>query len=41
LIGNIIEKDVLMSASKGVDVVFHLAAAFRELNVPDRHYYEV
>jgi nucleoside-diphosphate-sugar epimerase len=40
-IGTITDKNVLISASKGVDVVFHLAAAFRELNVPNSHYYEV
>jgi nucleoside-diphosphate-sugar epimerase len=26
---------------KGVDVVHHLAAAFRELNVPEKHYWDV
>ncbi|KJS32212.1 MAG: hypothetical protein VR64_08965 [Desulfatitalea sp. BRH_c12] len=41
LIGSITEKDVLMNACKDIDVVFHLAAAFRQLNVPDSHYYEV
>lgn len=41
LTGSITEKELLMSASKDVDVVFHLAAAFRQLNVTKSHYYGV
>jgi len=39
--GTITDPDLVDKSTAGVDVVFHLAAAFRELNVPDRHYYEV
>src|SRR5688572_12230763 len=41
LLGSVTDRDVVARAMQGVDVVHHLAAAFRELNVPERHYYEV
>jgi 2-alkyl-3-oxoalkanoate reductase len=41
VIGSITDLDTLHAASRNVDVVFHLAAAFRELNVPDSHYFAV
>jgi 2-alkyl-3-oxoalkanoate reductase len=39
--GSITDMDTVKASAANVDIVFHLAAAFRELNVPDSHYYEV
>jgi nucleoside-diphosphate-sugar epimerase len=41
VLGSVTEKDVVRRAVRDVEVVHHVAAAFREMNVPDRHYYEV
>jgi len=41
ILGSVTSRDVVARAMRGVDVVHHLAAAFRELNVPEKHYYEV
>lgn len=41
ILGSVTDKDVVTKAMQGVDVVHHLAAAFRELNVPEKHYYDV
>lgn len=41
VLGSVTDPGVVRSAVRGVEVVHHLAAAFREMNVPDRHYYEV
>jgi len=41
VIGSVTDKDVVSRCMEGVDVVQHLAAAFRELNVPNTHYDEV
>jgi nucleoside-diphosphate-sugar epimerase len=41
IIGSITDADLVDKSMEGVDFVFHLAAAFRELNVPDKHYYDV
>ncbi len=41
VLGSVTDKDVVNDSMKGVDVVHHLAAAFRELNVPDTYYEEV
>jgi nucleoside-diphosphate-sugar epimerase len=41
VIGSVTSRDVVARAMQGVDIVHHLAAAFRELNVPEKHYYEV
>ena len=41
VIGSVTDREVVPRCMKGVDVVQHLAAAFRELNVPESHYYEV
>lgn len=40
-IGSVTDPDVVADAVAGVDVVQHLAAAFREMNVPSSHYDEV
>ena len=41
LIGSVTDKSVVEKSMPGVEVVHHLAAAFRELNVPDTYYHEV
>ena len=41
LIGSITDKELVDKATEGVDFVFHIAAAFRELDVPNEHYYNV
>jgi 2-alkyl-3-oxoalkanoate reductase len=41
VIGTVTDREVVRKAMQGVDVVQHLAAAFRELNVPDTYYDEV
>jgi len=41
VIGSVTDKDVVDRCMSGVDVVQHLAAAFREMNVPDTYYDQV
>ena len=41
VIGSVTDREVVRRCMAGVDVVQHLAAAFRELNVPNSHYDEV
>jgi nucleoside-diphosphate-sugar epimerase len=41
IIGSVADSELVHRATEGIDFVFHLAAAFRELNVPDEHYYDV
>jgi nucleoside-diphosphate-sugar epimerase len=41
VIGSVTDREVVEKSMEGVDVVNHLAAAFRELNVPNRYYEEV
>lgn len=41
MLGNITSREVVTRAMQGVDVVHHLAAAFRERSMPESHYYEV
>lgn len=41
VIGSVADKDVVADCVEGVDIVQHLAAAFRELNVPESHYDEI
>ncbi len=40
-IGSVTDKDLVERAMQGVELVHHLAAAFRELNVPESFYDEV
>ena len=40
-IGSVTDKDKVEQCMNGVDIVHHLAAAFRELNVPESYYYDV
>jgi len=41
ILGSVTDKDVVRRAVRGVEVVHHVAAAFREMNVPDTYYHEV
>lgn len=40
-LGSIMDRDRVDRAVKGCEIVHHLAAAFRQLNVPDRYYWDV
>jgi len=39
--GSITRADLIEKCMEGVDVVFHLAAAFRQRNAPNKQYYDV
>lgn len=41
VIGSVTDRETVRRCMKGVDVVHHVAAAFRELSVPRRHYHDV
>jgi nucleoside-diphosphate-sugar epimerase len=41
VLGSVTDAAVVRQAMEGVEVVHHLAAAFREMNVPDSHYWNV
>ena len=41
VIGTVTDKEVVDRSMKGVEVVHHLAAAFRQLNVPNSYYWDV
>jgi nucleoside-diphosphate-sugar epimerase len=41
VIGSVVDKEIVTRATRGVEFVFHLAAAFRELNVPESFYKDV
>src|SRR4051812_4933621 len=41
VIGSVTDPDAVRRSMKSVEFVFHLAAAFRELNVPNSFYHEV
>jgi len=41
VIGSVTDRSVVDQVTQGVDIVHHLAAAFRELDVPNSYYYEV
>lgn len=41
VLGSVTDRDVVAKSMQGVEYVFHLAAAFRELNVPNTFYDEV
>ena len=40
-LGSIANKDLIDNMAKGCEVVHHLAAAFRQLNVPNRYYWDI
>jgi len=41
VIGSVTDAGVVERCMEGIEVVHHLAAAFREMNVPESHYFEV
>ena len=41
IIGDLTKKDTLLPAVKGVDTVYHIAAIFREQNVPHQLFFDV
>jgi nucleoside-diphosphate-sugar epimerase len=41
VLGSVTDPEVVRRSMRGVEVVHHLAAAFREMNVPDSHYWNV
>ncbi|MCZ6595752.1 MAG: NAD(P)-dependent oxidoreductase [Bacteroidetes bacterium] len=41
VIGSITEAELVDKCTDGMEFVFHIAAAFRELNVPQKYYYDV
>jgi nucleoside-diphosphate-sugar epimerase len=41
VIGSVTDRESVRRCMRGVDVVHHVAAAFRELSVPRRHYHDV
>jgi nucleoside-diphosphate-sugar epimerase len=41
ILGSVTDKEVVRRAVRGVELVHHVAAAFREMNVPDTYYYDV
>ncbi len=41
VIGSVTDVGVVRRCIEGVEVVHHLAAAFREMNVPETHYFDV
>lgn len=41
VIGSVADRKVVDECMRGVEIVHHLAAAFRELNVPDTYYWEI
>jgi nucleoside-diphosphate-sugar epimerase len=41
VIGTVTDRECARRCVRGVDVVQHLAAAFREMNVPEKHYWDV
>jgi nucleoside-diphosphate-sugar epimerase len=38
IIGSVADREIVEKAMEGIDIVHHLAAAFRELNVPNEYY---
>ena len=41
VIGTVTDKEIVDRCMQGVDIVHHLAAAFRQLNVPNSYYWDV
>jgi nucleoside-diphosphate-sugar epimerase len=41
VLGSVTDEEAVRRAMAGAEVVHHLAAAFREMNVPDSHYWRV
>jgi nucleoside-diphosphate-sugar epimerase len=41
ILGTVTDRECARRCVRGVEVVHHLAAAFREMNVPEQHYWDV
>ncbi len=41
ILDSVTDRDAVKKSLEGVDGVFHLAAAFRKINVPDQYYWDV
>lgn len=41
ILGSVTDKNLVDKSTENMEIIFHLAAAFRELDVPDSHYYDV
>lgn len=41
ILGSVTDMDVVRRAVQGVEVIHHVAAAFREMDVPETYYYDV
>jgi nucleoside-diphosphate-sugar epimerase len=41
ILGSVTDREVVRRAMRGVELVHHVAAAFREMNVPDTYYHDV
>ncbi|MEX2030600.1 MAG: NAD-dependent epimerase/dehydratase family protein [Anaerolineales bacterium] len=41
VLGSVTDSELVENTAEGVDVIFHLAAAFRVINVPDEVYWDV
>src|SRR4030042_4492134 len=41
VIGSVADKEIVKRCMKNVDIVHHLAAAFREMNVPESYYWQI
>ena len=41
VIGSITEAELVDKCTEGIEFIFHIAAAFRELSVPKKYYYDV
>src|SRR5438270_11925724 len=39
--GSVTDPSAVVRACDGADIIYHLAAAQHEANVPDKHYYDV
>lgn len=41
VLGSVADRDLVHETTRGTEVVYHVAAAFREINVPKSHYWNV
>jgi nucleoside-diphosphate-sugar epimerase len=41
VLGDIADQDTIIEVTKNIDIIFNIAAAFREANLPDKRYWEV